>query len=136
LLDGVRTGVYWLLDFGKGPLDYFRWKKIRSVVDLVDVFIAVSNATRDVVGSHLPELGTGSRWFTTPRRIGPGATSLFCRRGGTTTSSTHIVLTKVKQGRLRRSSRLHSLGRIRSSNQPQTFSQLRVHMPQWTVARG
>jgi len=33
LLDGVRAGAYWLLDFGKGPLDYFRWKKI-SVANL------------------------------------------------------------------------------------------------------
>jgi glycosyltransferase involved in cell wall biosynthesis len=57
LLDGVRAGAYWLLDFGKGPLDYFRWKGvIDSVVDSVDVFVAVSNATRDIVVSHLPEV--------------------------------------------------------------------------------
>ncbi len=58
LLDGVRAGAYWLLDFGKGSLDYFRWKRIIvSVVDPVGVFVAVSNATRDVVVSHLPEVG-------------------------------------------------------------------------------
>jgi glycosyltransferase involved in cell wall biosynthesis len=57
LLDGVRAGAYWLLDFGKGPLDYFRWRRVMdSVVDSVDVFVAVSNATRDVVVSHLPEV--------------------------------------------------------------------------------
>jgi hypothetical protein len=46
--------MYWLLSFGKGPLDYFRWKRIRSFVDSVDVFVAVSNAMRDVVISHFP----------------------------------------------------------------------------------
>jgi glycosyltransferase involved in cell wall biosynthesis len=57
LLDGVRAGAYWLLDFGKGPLDYFRWRRVMdSVVDSVDVFVAVSNATRDIVVSHLPEV--------------------------------------------------------------------------------
>jgi len=57
LLDGVRAGAYWSLDFGRGSLDYFRWKRIMdSVVDSVDVFVAVSNATRDVVVSHLPEV--------------------------------------------------------------------------------
>jgi glycosyltransferase involved in cell wall biosynthesis len=57
LLDGVRAGAYWLLDFGKGPLDYVRWRRIiDSVVDSVDVFVAVSNATRDIVVSHLPEV--------------------------------------------------------------------------------
>ena len=50
----MRAGAYWLLDFGRGLLDYFRWNRIRSVVDSVDVFVAVSNATRDVVVSHLP----------------------------------------------------------------------------------
>jgi glycosyltransferase involved in cell wall biosynthesis len=49
--------VYWLLDFGKGPLDYFRWRRVMdSVVDSFDVFVAVSNATRDIVVSHLPEV--------------------------------------------------------------------------------
>jgi hypothetical protein len=57
LLDGVRSGAYWLLDFGKGPLEYFRWRRVMdSVVDTVDVFVAVSYATRDVVVSHLPEV--------------------------------------------------------------------------------
>jgi glycosyltransferase involved in cell wall biosynthesis len=57
LLDGVRAKAYWLLDFGKGPLDYFRWRRVMdSAVDSIDVFVAVSNATRDVVVSHLPEV--------------------------------------------------------------------------------
>ena len=57
LLDGFRAGAYWLLDFGKGPLDYFRWRRVMdSVVDSIDFFIAVSNATRDIVVSHLPEV--------------------------------------------------------------------------------
>ncbi len=58
LLDKLRAGAYWLLDFGKGSLDYFRWKRIIGpLVDSVDVFVAVSNAMRDVVVSHLPEVG-------------------------------------------------------------------------------
>ena len=57
LLDNLRAETYWLLDFGKGPLDYFRWKRIIDpFVDSVDVFVAVSNATRDIVVSHLPEV--------------------------------------------------------------------------------
>jgi glycosyltransferase involved in cell wall biosynthesis len=57
LLDGVRAKAYWLLDFGKGPLDYFRWRRVMdSALDSIDVFVAVSNATRDVVVSHLPEV--------------------------------------------------------------------------------
>jgi glycosyltransferase involved in cell wall biosynthesis len=48
--------MYWLLSFGKVSLDYFRWKRIIKFVDSVDVFVAVSNATRDVVVSHLPEV--------------------------------------------------------------------------------
>jgi glycosyltransferase involved in cell wall biosynthesis len=57
LLDGVRAGAYWLLDFGKGPLDYSKWRRVMdSVVDSIDFFVAVSNATRDIVVSHLPEV--------------------------------------------------------------------------------
>ncbi len=57
LLDRVRDGAYWFLDFGKGPLDYYRWRRVMdSVVDSIDFFVAVSNATRDVVVSHLPEV--------------------------------------------------------------------------------
>ena len=57
LLDGIGAKVYWLLDFGKGPLDYYRWRRVMdSVVDSIDFFVAVSNATRDVVVSHLPEV--------------------------------------------------------------------------------
>jgi hypothetical protein len=53
LLDKLRADVYWLLNFGKGPLDYFRWKRIIDpVVNSVDVFVAVSNATRDIVVSQ------------------------------------------------------------------------------------
>jgi len=57
LLDKPRADVYWLLYFGKGPLDYFRWKRIIDpLIDSVDVFVAVSKATRDIVVSHLPEV--------------------------------------------------------------------------------
>ena len=49
--------MYWLFSFGKGSLDYFRWKRIIDpFVDSVDVFVAVSNATRDIIVSHLPEV--------------------------------------------------------------------------------
>ena len=57
LLDMFRAGAYKLLDFGKGSLEYFMWRRVMdSVVDSVDVFVAVSNATRDIVVSHLPEV--------------------------------------------------------------------------------
>jgi hypothetical protein len=50
--------VCWLLSFDKGALDYFRRKRIIDpLVDPIDVFVAVSNATRDIVVSHLPEVG-------------------------------------------------------------------------------
>jgi len=52
-----KAQVYWLLDFGKGPLDYYLWKRAMSnVVESIDFFIAVSRATRDIVVSHLPEV--------------------------------------------------------------------------------
>ena len=67
----MRAGACWLLDFGKGPLDYFRWKRIRSVVDSVDVFVAVSNATRDIVVSHLPEVRDRVEVVYNPAAHGP-----------------------------------------------------------------
>jgi len=72
LLDGFRSGVYWLLNFGKGPLDYFRWRGVMdSVVDSVDVFVAVSNATRDIVVSHLPEVRDRVEVVYNPAAHGP-----------------------------------------------------------------
>jgi len=58
LLSGGRAGIYWLLDFIKGPSDFFRWGKLMDgVLDSIDGFIAVSEATRDIHVRHLPELG-------------------------------------------------------------------------------
>jgi len=57
LLGGAKANLYWLLDFIKGPLDYYKWKKITmKIVDSIDYFIAVSNGLRNIVVSHLPEL--------------------------------------------------------------------------------
>lgn len=56
MLSNLRADVYWLLDFGKGPLDFFRWRRIMdSAVNSIDFFVAVSNAARDIVVSHLPD---------------------------------------------------------------------------------
>ena len=57
LLNRFRAEAYWLLDFGKGPLDYYGWRRVMdSAVNSIDFFIAVSRATRDIIVSHLPEV--------------------------------------------------------------------------------
>ena len=57
LLSGGRAGIYWLLDFIKGPFDFFKWRKLMDeVLDSIDDFIYVSKAMRDVHVKHLPEL--------------------------------------------------------------------------------
>jgi len=57
LLSGGRAGIYWLLDFIKGPFDFFKWRKLMDeVLDSIDGFIAVSKATRDIHVKHLPGL--------------------------------------------------------------------------------
>jgi glycosyltransferase involved in cell wall biosynthesis len=57
LLNRFRAEAYWLLDFGKGPLDYYRWRRVmNSAINSIDFFIAVSRATRDIIVSHLPEV--------------------------------------------------------------------------------
>jgi glycosyltransferase involved in cell wall biosynthesis len=57
LISGARAGLYWLLDFVKGPLDYYEWSKlVDGVVESIDAFIAVSKAVRDIHVNHLPSL--------------------------------------------------------------------------------
>jgi len=57
LLSGGRAGIYWLLDFIKGPSDFFRWRKLMDeVLDSIDGFIAVSKAAWGIHVKHLPEL--------------------------------------------------------------------------------
>ena len=57
LLSGGRAGIYWLLDFIKGPFDFLRWRKLMDeVLESIDGFIYVSKAMRDVHVKHLPEL--------------------------------------------------------------------------------
>jgi len=57
LISGARAGLYWLLDFVKGPLDYYEWSKlVDGVVESIDAFIAVSKAVRDIHANHLPSL--------------------------------------------------------------------------------
>jgi glycosyltransferase involved in cell wall biosynthesis len=59
LLSGARAKLYWLLDFVKGPLDYYRWSKLMdSVIESIDGFIPVSKAVWDTHVSHLPGLGS------------------------------------------------------------------------------
>jgi len=57
LLSGVRAGLYCLLDFAKGPVDYARWRQLmRGVLDSIDGYVAVSNALWRIHTSHVPEL--------------------------------------------------------------------------------
>jgi glycosyltransferase involved in cell wall biosynthesis len=57
LLSSARARLYWLLDFVKGPLDYYEWSKlVNGVVESIDGFIAVSKALWDIHVSHLPGL--------------------------------------------------------------------------------
>jgi len=57
LLNSVKASIYWLLDFVKGPLDYFKWLKLlRGVIDSIDAFLPVSKALWEIYVSHIPEL--------------------------------------------------------------------------------
>jgi glycosyltransferase involved in cell wall biosynthesis len=57
ILDGFRARAYWLVDFVKGPMDYVRWRGLMgNVIDDIDYFIAVSNATKGIILAHLPEV--------------------------------------------------------------------------------
>jgi glycosyltransferase involved in cell wall biosynthesis len=59
LLSSTRARLYWLLDFVKGPLDFFRWFKLMGgVVESIDGFVAVSKDLWDVHVNHLPSLGS------------------------------------------------------------------------------
>jgi glycosyltransferase involved in cell wall biosynthesis len=58
LLGDARARLYWLLDFVKGPLDFFRWSRLMNgVAESIDGFIAVSKALWDIHVHHLPSLG-------------------------------------------------------------------------------
>ncbi len=59
LLGDTRAKLYWLLDFVKGPLDFFRWSELMNgVVESIDGFIAVSKALWDIHVRHLPSLSS------------------------------------------------------------------------------
>jgi len=63
LLGDTRARLYWLLDFVKGPLDFFRWSELMNgVVESIDGFIAVSKALWDIHVHHLS--GLGSKQFS------------------------------------------------------------------------
>ena len=48
-----------MLDFVKGPFDFFKWRKLMDgVLDGIDGFIAVSRAMQEIHVKHLPELGS------------------------------------------------------------------------------
>jgi len=54
LLGDARARLYWLLDFVKGPLDFFRWSRVmNNVAESIDGFIAVSKALWDIHVHHL-----------------------------------------------------------------------------------
>jgi glycosyltransferase involved in cell wall biosynthesis len=57
LLSGTRAWLYWLLDFVKGPLDFFRWfRLVNDIAESIDGFIAVSKTLWDIHVHHLPGL--------------------------------------------------------------------------------
>jgi len=59
LLGNTRAKFYWLLDFVKGPLDFFRWSELMNgVVESIDGFIAVSKAVWDIHVHHLSGLSS------------------------------------------------------------------------------
>jgi glycosyltransferase involved in cell wall biosynthesis len=59
LLSSARAGLYRLLDFVKGPLDYYEWSRLMcGVVESIDGFIAVSKTVWNTHVSHLPGLGS------------------------------------------------------------------------------
>jgi glycosyltransferase involved in cell wall biosynthesis len=59
LLGNTRARLYWLLDFVKGPLDFFRWSELMNgVVESIDGFIAVSKAVWDIHVRHLSGLSS------------------------------------------------------------------------------
>jgi len=59
LLGDIRARLYWLLDFVKGPLDFFRWSEfMNGVVESIDGFIAVSKTLWDIHVRHLPSLSS------------------------------------------------------------------------------
>ena len=59
LLSSTRAGLYWMLDFVKGPLDFFKWSRLMDgVVESIDGFVAVSKALWDIHVSHLPSLSS------------------------------------------------------------------------------
>jgi glycosyltransferase involved in cell wall biosynthesis len=59
LFSSTRARLYWLLDFAKGPIDYFRWTRLMdNIVESIDGFIAVSKAMWDIHVRHLPSLSS------------------------------------------------------------------------------
>jgi glycosyltransferase involved in cell wall biosynthesis len=59
LLSGTRAWFYWLLDFVKGPLDFFKWSRVmNSVAESIDGFIAVSKALWEIHARHLLSLSS------------------------------------------------------------------------------
>lgn len=57
LLSSSKARLYWFLDFAKGPLDYFRWRKLmEDIIDPINGFIPVSQTLWNIHIKHLPEL--------------------------------------------------------------------------------
>jgi glycosyltransferase involved in cell wall biosynthesis len=51
-----RSGLYKILDVGKGPADYLRWPlRNRDIINYFDGFIAVSKAVREIHQNHIPQ---------------------------------------------------------------------------------
>jgi len=59
LYSNARARLYWLLDFVKGPLDFFKWSRLMDgVAESINGFVAVSKAMWNIHVNHLPSLGS------------------------------------------------------------------------------
>ncbi|MCL7399849.1 MAG: hypothetical protein LZ170_06495 [Thaumarchaeota archaeon] len=59
LYSNARARLYWLLDFVKDPLDFFKWSRLMDgVAESINGFVAVSKVMGDIHVNHLPSLGS------------------------------------------------------------------------------
>lgn len=56
IINSVTSKIYRVLDLAKGPVDYFKWRRVisREVLDSIDGFIAVSKFVKKMYKEFLP----------------------------------------------------------------------------------
>jgi glycosyltransferase involved in cell wall biosynthesis len=104
LLGDARARLYWLLDFVKGPLDFFRWSRVMNgVVESIDGLIAVSRTLWDIYVRHLPSLSgkpfsivynlvTEPLKYVKPNPHEPYGDYIFYASGSNPVKGPHILL--------------------------------------------